>query len=252
MNISIDPAVNLLEVVMLFTALLITTRDSVEQIIMPYQAQSWVMAIAVCVAILHVQGTDGLSLNRAGLAVLVTLLPVILALFIRRLLIRVTVSMPGALLFAPRLPVELHEQAEREWSKHSVSVSAKDYIWFLVLVFAAFLIVGQIKPGQLSSPEGMGLTVSLALYLVGLYNMIAKRDIISQVIGLLVMDHGLYLAVVRVIPSASTYPVAMFILSLYFYILITLFILLLLLPRLREESKTIDLSDITRNSNLKG
>ncbi|MBK8050830.1 MAG: hypothetical protein IPK16_29235 [Anaerolineales bacterium] len=98
-------------------------------------------------------------------------------------------------------------------------------------------------------PARVGLAVALALNLVGLFNMIIKQDIISQVIGLLIMDQGLYLAVVKIvkIPVPATY----FVISLYFYTLITVFILLILLPKLRATAQSIDLTEIAHESDLK-
>ena len=91
--------------------------------------------------------------------------------------------------------------------------------------------------------------VSLSLHLIGLYNMVVKRDIISQVIGLLVMDHGLFLAVVKIV--AIPVPATFFVISLYFYTLITLVILLVLLPSVSRVAG-VNLSEIPASSELKG
>ena len=80
--------------------------------------------------------------------------------------------------------------------------------------------------------------------------MVIRHDIISQVIGLLVMDHGLYLAVVKIV--AVPVPATFFVISLYFYTLITLVILLVLVPQMRRRTNTIDLDEIAHNSTLEG
>ena len=98
----------------------------------------------------------------------------------------------------------------------------------------------------------IGLTVTITLVIVGLYNMVIKRDLISQVLGLLVMDHGLFLAVLRIVLTQRATAVIPFVWSLYFYTFLTVFILVLLLPQLRRMTGTIDLSTIEHDSNLKG
>ena len=79
--------------------------------------------------------------------------------------------------------------------------------------------------------------------------MVVKRDIISQVVGLLIMDQGIYLAVVKIIEIPV--PADLFVLSLYFYTLITIFILVILLPEIRVRTDSIDLGEIARKSDLK-
>jgi hydrogenase-4 membrane subunit HyfE len=71
--------------------------------------------------------------------------------------------------------------------------------------------------------------------------MISQRDLISQILGLLVMDHGLFLATVWVTTLPSLIPT--FIISLFLYILITLVILMILLPELHAQSKTINVAE---------
>jgi hydrogenase-4 membrane subunit HyfE len=73
-----------------------------------------------------------------------------------------------------------------------------------------------------------------------------KRDIVAQVIGLLVMEHGLFLAAVRVAPPALA---TLFVVSLFCYVLVTLTILLWILPALHRASRSIQLS---KHSQLRG
>jgi hydrogenase-4 membrane subunit HyfE len=85
------------------------------------------------------------------------------------------------------------------------------------------------------------LSVSLTLLMLGIFTMINRQDLISQIIGLLVMDHGLFLAVIGLIERPDLKPT--FVISLLLYILITLVILVILLPELHEESDTIEVAD---------
>jgi hydrogenase-4 membrane subunit HyfE len=90
-----------------------------------------------------------------------------------------------------------------------------------------------------------GLAASIALLLQGMFTMINKKDIVSQIIGLLVVDHGLFLAAVRVAPRALA---GFFVISLFLYVLVTLIILLWVLPGLRRTSSF----DVAGNRLLKG
>ena len=102
---------------------------------------------------------------------------------------------------------------------------------FPVLLLIAFLVPFTITSSTFLLTERIGLAVSLTLHLAGLYYMtFPGRDIITQVVGLLVMDHGLYLAVVKIVEIPV--PAAFFVISLYFYTAITIFILVILLPEL--------------------
>jgi hydrogenase-4 membrane subunit HyfE len=178
---------------------------------------------------------------------MVVLLPVALAMWIRPLLIRATArTEPGRLLPGAAAQAD----AERVWrdsSETAVVTRIVDVVAFLGVMAVAFLAAGRLaqEPAQ-----QIGLLVSLALPFAGLYNMLAKRDIISQIIGLLVMDHGLYLAVVKVVEIPT--PAIFFVVSLYFYTLITVAILLFMLPQVRRVTGQIDLDEIARQSELKG
>ena len=148
---------------------------------------------------------------------------------------------------------ELERDAETEWQRRqTMQRSIGSLLLLPLLVLIAFLIPYSITDTPVINflpSERIGLAVSLALHLIGLYNMVIKRDIISQVVGLLIMDQGIYLAVVKIIEIPV--PADLFVLSLYFYTLITVFILVILLPEIRAKTKSIDLTEIARNSDLK-
>jgi hypothetical protein len=66
---------------------------------------------------------------------------------------------------------------------------------------------------------------------------------------LLVMDQGLYLAMVDLVDL----PIAgIFVVAFYFYTLITIFVMVLLLPRLRRATRSLELKEISGNSQLEG
>jgi len=117
-----------------------------------------------------------------------------------------------------------------------------------ILVVIAFLTAFQIKQSSgaqsrfdaIQQPiDTYSLAISFTLLLIGLFTMINKQDIIAQIIGLLVMDQGLYLAAIKIITIQSLSISVAF--SLYIYILFTMFILAWLLPTLHSTSETIEL-----------
>lgn len=239
-----------LEVTLLITALWITVRDSVKQIIVTYRIQSYLLAVVTgMTALIKLFEQEESGFPRTVFLILLTvILPVMLALFIEPILVRATLA---ASSFKLRLTEEEKGRVTRIWRKtEAASNRPRDIFIFVSLVGLAFLIAFQIIAGQFQPADRVGLMVSLTLHLTGLYNMMVKRDIISQIVGLLIMDHGLYLAVVKIV--AVPVPATFFVISLYFYTLITIVILVLLLPRIRRLFGSTDLSEIAGKSRLEG
>lgn len=248
-----NPILDFMEIFLLFITLFITTTPIIDQMITYYRMQSGLVAIITGLAVIFHQKN---ILPIISIAILIAILPGSLALFIRPILARVTVQAPLADLFYAEKRSILQKDAKQVWLSHQTQ-STRQPGWqqittTLLLVSLAFLIAFSIKSDR-SDVSGtsiqVGLAVSLALHLVGLYTMITRQDIISQIVGLLVMDHGIYLAVVKIVDIRIA---GIFVLGLYFYTLITLFILFFLLPTVRQKTASIDLSTITDSSKLKG
>jgi hydrogenase-4 membrane subunit HyfE len=237
-----------LEIAMVLAVLLITIANSVEKIIGIYRYQSVLLAAVTGFSALikYLEGERVTVL----LMTLIIFLPFTLALAIEFLLTRATLFKPDALNW--QLSEDDRNEARRIWhmteAKHGSQ--PKDILAFVGMIFLAFVIAFQIIAGNIDTGERIGLMVSLVLHLAGLYNMIVKGDIISQVIGLLVMDQGLYLAVVKIV--AIPVPATFFVISLYFYTLITIVILFFIIPRVRRLTNTIDLAQIADQSDLEG
>ena len=294
-------ALNLLEVLLLVTAMLATLCETVSQTITYYQWQSALLAVVVtATAIAKASVTDQQSAVNVGILILfIALLPMLLLVAIRPLLHRATLAykshstmddlkmivaagmgpliawldrwrlhagseqtgIPGATSRLRQRVIErlqryreLERDAEAEWQRRqTMQRSIGSLLLLPLLVLIAFLVPSAIPTGapeiNFDQSERIGLAVSLALHLIGLYNMVVKRDIISQVVGLLIMDQGIYLAVVKIIEIPV--PADLFVLSLYFYTLITIFILVILLPEIRVRTDSIDLGEIARKSDLK-
>ena len=138
--------------------------------------------------------------------------------------------------------------AQLIWLQHGgsrlpVSLSAAIDMF---LIATAVLVGYRLAGGESGPTVAPSLAAAIALLLQGVFTMINKNDIISQIIGLLVVDSGLFLAAVRVAPPALA---DLFVLSLFLYMLVTLIILLWVLPGLHRTSSSIEVVD---NAELKG
>lgn len=153
-------------------------------------------------------------------------------------------------LFWPSLDRRL--AAERSWLLQKDRRSSLDgFIFVLLLSLVSIIAFWTIPPDiPFDNAKRFGLVVSLTLHLAGLYSTMRKKDIITQVVGLLTMDHGLYLAVVKIV--AIPVPANFLVLALLFYTLITVTIVLVIVPQVSHAANGIDLNKITSNSDLKG
>lgn len=279
--------VDLLEVMLIIMALAVTVANSISDAVKWYQWQCLVLAVVTTLtAIIAVGAHPDLLLSDVQtwfdlipLILLIALLPTVLFFAIRPLLHRATLATAPSsnqdtlktLLvaifvspveglthwcpqrLAPRMQRyrELERDAEALWqSRQTTQNRLRTMLQFLLLVVIAILVPFYMaSTTYFKTSAHVGLAVSLILHLVGLFNMFTRHDIISQVIGLLIMDQGLYLAVVRIV--AIPVPAIYFVVSLYFYTLITIFVLVILLPKIRETAHSIDLADIANESDLK-
>jgi hydrogenase-4 membrane subunit HyfE len=242
----LPPLVPLLDFLLGMTALRVTVTTSVARVIRTYQLQCFLL-----------MGTGGITAwgklhENAGIVwvplVLIAALPVFLGVFVG-----------WSLQSATRLPDSADvDQVWRDASEDSVSHRTKDVGAFVLIIVLAALVAWQfhhrsISPQScpLSDDETIGLIVSLTLHLLGLYMIAYKQDLISQTVGLLVMDHGLYLAVIKIVELPP--PGLFFVIGICFYTLITLFILFFLVPQVRRRvSEGIALDRIAENSELTG
>lgn len=239
------------EILSLVTAFLITTSHNVKGIIRSYQLQSFLLAFITGTTALKRLLEGGQEINFVvTLIALIVCLPLSLAISIEPLLVRATITVPATRF---TLDKEQRRTAEYVWlerdSKRWPVIATMFFLGLIALASGiAFLAIPAETGFEL--PERIGLFISLSLYLIGLYNTSTKDDIISQVIGLLMMDHGLYLAVVKIV--AIPVPATFFVVGLYFYTLITIAILVFIVPQVSHKTAGIDLDEIANSSKLDG
>ncbi|MGB8645781.1 MAG: hypothetical protein WCF84_11130 [Anaerolineae bacterium] len=247
------------EFALIVTTFLITTRQSIHGTIRWYRIQCLFVALASALTAWNRRMQGDIS----SLLFMILLLPLLLFLGIKSVLELATVQ-PDQPESVRGIWRKLHpfssehrdlvtrvNQIWNDASKESLP-SRKDLIWFFLLLGAAFFIAYFLVPGRATEDmdKKIGLGVSLSLHLIGFYNMnlARKRDIISQIIGLLMMDHGLYLAVVKIV--GIPVPAGYFVTALYFYTGITMVILFFMIPRISRLFGTINLDKIAQKSNL--
>lgn len=259
----LDRSAQLLEFLLLLTALRITLTSSIDGIINTYRGQSLILAAVTALnAGIELKKKNSFGPEAQLVILVIAVLPLLLAILAKPLLLRATRSAASSpkgkqpMMFLLRLPFRdsNFREAKQVWrdaSEQSVRVRALDAVAFIAIVALAAYVATWFnsKPGG-KSIRLIGLTVSLSLHFVGLYIMTSKRDLISQTVGLLVMDHGLYLGLVNIVTVPV--PAIFFAVALFCYTAITFVILYVMVPQVRFVEGTIDLNKVARDSALKG
>jgi hydrogenase-4 membrane subunit HyfE len=241
-----------LSYLLIIIALGISATKTLKLMVPLYQIQAVVLTSVVLITAFE----PGHSLLALGL---LAILPLALAVMVPPLLARATLDATrkrsgeynagaGHLRRLKAAHRRALKDVELTWLQHGgsrlpVSLSAAIDMF---LIGTAVLVAYRLSGGGSNAAVVPSLAASIALLLQGLFTMINKNDIVSQIIGLLVVDHGLFLAAVRVAPPALTY---LFVLSLFLYMLVTLVILLWILPGLHRTSASIE---VAGNAELKG
>lgn len=247
---ALEQVPNLLSYLLVIIALLISAATTLKLMVRLYRAQAWLLTLVVVLTTLEPGRT------RLALA-LVAVLPMMLAIFVPHLLARASIR--------PRTSADKHQALATRVASQRGALALAEITWLqngrsrlsgglsvaidMALIAAAVLVAYRLvygPGGTLDRAVAPSLAVTIALVLQGLFTMINKKDIIGQVVGLLVIEHGLFLAAVRIAPPPLAY---LFVWSLFFYVLVTMTILLWILPELHRASGSIQVAD---NSGLKG
>jgi hydrogenase-4 component E len=104
------------------------------------------------------------------------------------------------------------------------------------------------RPEEAASPASLGhntLAVAVSLFLIGFYMMITRRKAIMQVLALLSLENGLFLAAISL-----TYGMPLIVeLGIFFDLLVAVMVLGILVYRIQE---TFDSMDVSKLSKLRG
>jgi hydrogenase-4 component E len=117
-----------------------------------------------------------------------------------------------------------------------------------LLTLLAYVVAEPLQARPAVGIEALGrntLPVAIALFLIGFFMMINRRKALTQVLALLSLENGLFLAAISL-----TYGMPMIVeLGIFFDVLVAVMILAILVYRIRE---TFDSMDVSRLSQLKG
>jgi hydrogenase-4 component E len=104
------------------------------------------------------------------------------------------------------------------------------------------------RPEETASPASLGhntLAVAVSLFLIGFYMMVTRRKALMQVLALLCLENGLFLAAISL-----TYGVPMIVeLGILFDLVVAVMVLGILVYRIQE---TFDSMDVSKLSRLRG
>ncbi len=117
-----------------------------------------------------------------------------------------------------------------------------------VVISGALTLVGYVvaesfyKPDE---PPGLGhnmLAVAISLFLIGFFTMINRRKALSQVLALLSLENGLFLAAISL-----TYGMPLIVeLGVFFDVLVAAMVLGILVYRIRETFESMDVSRLRK------
>lgn len=118
-----------------------------------------------------------------------------------------------------------------------------------LLTLLAYVIAEPLQHAEAGAAAGtLGhntLPVAVALFLIGFFLMMNRRKALSQVLALLSLENGLFLAAISL-----TYGLPMIVeIGVFFDVLVAVLVLAILVGRIREA---FDSMDVTRLSRLRG
>jgi len=118
-----------------------------------------------------------------------------------------------------------------------------------LLTLLAYVVAESFhRPDEPLGPASLGhntLAVAIALFLIGFFMMVNRRKALTQVLALLSLENGIFLAAISL-----TYGLPMIVeLGIFFDVLVAGMVLAILVYRIRE---TFDSTDVSRLSRLKG
>jgi hydrogenase-4 component E len=149
------------------------------------------------------------------------------------------------------LPIVLERLATkirvRQEIEPFVNVPVSVIVSGLLTLLAHIVAESFHRPAEVG-PASLGhktLASAIALFLIGFFMMVNRRKAMAQVLGLLSLENGLFLAAISL-----TYGMPLVVeIGIFFDVLVAAMILAILIGRIRE---TFDSVDVSRLSHLRG
>jgi len=116
-----------------------------------------------------------------------------------------------------------------------------------VLIAGGLTLVGYVVAESFYRPDAPGvghnaLAVAISLFLIGFFTMINRRKALTQVLALLSLENGLFLAAISL-----TYGMPLIVeLGILFDVLVAAMVLGILVYRIRESFESMDVSRLRR------
>jgi hydrogenase-4 membrane subunit HyfE len=180
--------------------------------------------------------------------VIVAIALLIISTIIKQVMIISATSIPGSLrewLPFSQKARERHERAQAAWHEHSANDRHGRQIASLFtngfIIAVAYFLARELNLSTSTAYPGStpSVATSLALLLIGLVIMMTVPDILAQVMGLLVMENGLFLFVITIMNTNPGLRLPL-VLSMLAWHTLTFIILLYILPRLQRASGSIE------------
>lgn len=120
-----------------------------------------------------------------------------------------------------------------------------------ILISGGLTLVGYVvaqsfyRPEESSARAALGhntLAVAIALFLIGFFTMLNRRKALTQVLGLLSLENGLFLAAISL-----TYGMPLIVeIGIFFDVLVAVLVLGILVFRIRETFDSMDVSKLRK------
>lgn len=114
------------------------------------------------------------------------------------------------------------------------------------LTLVAYIVAESFyRPEDSAAPGSLGhntLAVAISLFLIGFFMMVNRRKALTQVLALLCLENGLFLAAI-----CLTYGMPLMVeLGVFFDVLVAVLVLGILVYRIRESFESMDVSKLRR------
>jgi hydrogenase-4 component E len=145
------------------------------------------------------------------------------------------------------VPIVLERLVERVAIRHEIEPLVN--VPVSIVITGGLTLLGYMVGASFYQPEsgpgGLGhntLSVAIAVFLIGFFNMINRRKALSQVLGLLSIENGVFLAAI-----CLTYGMPLIVeLGVFFDVLVAVMVLGILVYQIRETFESMDVSKLRR------
>ncbi len=145
------------------------------------------------------------------------------------------------------VPILLERLVERVQIRHEIQPILN--VPLSIVISGCLTLVGYVVGASFYRPEAgpaaLGhntLSVAISIFLIGFFMMLNRRKALMQVLGLLALENGVFLAAI-----CLTYGMPLIVeLGIFFDVLVAVMVLAILVYRIRETFESMDVSKLRR------